>query len=82
MGGLLVLEAGDALRARVIQRFPRFSTRVMGVIAEVSDGLRAFRGWVADADELPLHGLIDVKNHLFIEILLFLPRQGKLNKFL
>lgn len=52
------------------------------MVAEVSDGLRAFRCGVANANELPLHGLIDIQDYLFIEILLLLPRQGKLNKFL
>lgn len=46
----------------------------MRVIAEVSNDLRAFRCWVADADKLSLHGFVNVKNHLFIEILLLLPR--------
>ena len=44
------------------------------MIAEVPDGLRALRSRVANADELPLHGVIDVKNYLFIEILLLLSR--------
>lgn len=72
--GLLILKVGDAFRAGVIQRLPWFSTRVVGMIAEVSDGLRALWCGVADADELPFHGVIDVKNYLFIEILLLLPR--------
>lgn len=52
------------------------------MIAEISNGLRTFRCWVADANKLPLHGFVNVKNHLFIEIFLFLSRQGKHIKFL
>lgn len=41
VGGLLILEVGDPFHAGVIQRFSLFFSRVMGMIAEVSDGLRA-----------------------------------------